>query len=170
MLAAIKDQLATVKKIVLLSDTGEVEVTGMDHEYEKMLQENPEEYDFPDLEGVREEVGDDFPKKLFHGTGCRQCQGSGYRGRSGIFELMPITEPIRNLILEHGSVSEIRKTAARQGMRSLRDDGWRLVREGRTTLEEVLRATKDERFLDTGKPEAQEPEKPAEEQASAAAG
>ncbi|OGR19601.1 MAG: long-chain fatty acid--CoA ligase [Desulfobacterales bacterium GWB2_56_26] len=50
MLAAIKDQLATVKKIVLLTDTDEVEAAGLDHEYEKMLQENPEEYDFPDFD------------------------------------------------------------------------------------------------------------------------
>jgi general secretion pathway protein E len=111
------------------------------------------ECDLPDLSSVREEVGDDFPRKLYHGTGCRQCQGTGYRGRSGIFELMPITEAIRNLILERAPASEIRRSAARQGMKSLREDGLRLVRAGQTTLEEVLRATKDERFMENGRGE-----------------
>ena len=109
-----------------------------------------QEYDFPDLQSVREELGDDFPSKLYHGQGCRQCQGTGYRGRTGIFELMPITESLRAMILDRASAGNIRKEAARQGMRSLREDGWRLVRSGKTTLEEVLRATKDERFNGNG--------------------
>ena len=77
---------------------------------------------------------------------CRQCQGTGYRGRMGIFELMPVTENIRSMILERASSAVVRREAARMGMRSLRQDGLRLVGAGRTTLEEVLRATKDERF------------------------
>ena len=63
-----------------------------------------------------------------------------------IFELMPVTETIRSMILERASAGEVRKEAAGHGMKSLREDGWRLVREGKTTLEEVLRVTKDERF------------------------
>jgi type II secretory ATPase GspE/PulE/Tfp pilus assembly ATPase PilB-like protein len=58
--------------------------------------------------------------------------------------MMPINDNIRALILERASSREIRKIAVRQGMTSLRDDGWRLIREGRTTAEEVLRLTKDE--------------------------
>jgi type II secretory ATPase GspE/PulE/Tfp pilus assembly ATPase PilB-like protein len=58
--------------------------------------------------------------------------------------MMPVTEPIQRLVLEHASSGQIRRVAAEQGMSSLREDGWRLVREGRTTLEEVLRVTKDE--------------------------
>jgi type II secretory ATPase GspE/PulE/Tfp pilus assembly ATPase PilB-like protein len=108
------------------------------------------EYDIPDLESVREELGDQIPGKLYHGLGCRQCQGTGYRGRMGIFELMPVTEAIRSMILERSSAGQIRKEAARHGMKSLREDGWRLVHEGKTTLEEVLRATKDERFFVNG--------------------
>jgi len=94
--------------------------------------------------------GEPVPKKLWRGRGCRQCQGKGYRGRTGIFEAMPITEPIRAMILERRSAGEIRKAAAAQGMRSLREDGWRLVRNGSTTVEEVLRVTKDERFNGNG--------------------
>ncbi len=104
------------------------------------------EYAPRERQALQEEYGQTLPERLFHGEGCRQCQGTGYRGRSGIFELMPVNETIRDMILNRVSASEIRKTAARNGMRSLREDGWRLIREGRTTLEEVLRATKDERF------------------------
>ncbi len=100
----------------------------------------------PDRAAMREEIGDELPDVLYHGTGCRQCQGTGYRGRMGIFELMPVTENIRSMILERASSAVVRREAARMGMRSLRQDGLRLVGAGRTTLEEVLRATKDERF------------------------
>ena len=58
--------------------------------------------------------------------------------------MMPLTDEIRALILERASSREIRKTAIQQGMNSLRDDGWRMIRDGRTTPEEVLRMTKDE--------------------------
>jgi type II secretory ATPase GspE/PulE/Tfp pilus assembly ATPase PilB-like protein len=58
--------------------------------------------------------------------------------------MMPITDEVRTLILARASSREIRKVAVQQGMTSLRDDGWRLICEGRTTPEEVLRVTKDE--------------------------
>jgi type II secretory ATPase GspE/PulE/Tfp pilus assembly ATPase PilB-like protein len=95
-------------------------------------------------------LGAAAPKVIYRGKGCRQCQGTGYHGRTGIFEVMPINEDIRGMILERNSAGEIRKVAAQQGMRSLREDGWRLVEEGRTTVEEVLRVTKDERFAGNG--------------------
>jgi len=57
---------------------------------------------------------------------------------------MPISDELRALILERSSSRIIRKVAVQQGMNSLRDDGWRLIAEGRTTVEEVLRVTKDE--------------------------
>ena len=57
---------------------------------------------------------------------------------------MPVTEEIRKLVLDRASAGKIRKVATAQGMDSLRGDGWRLVREGRTTVEEVLRVTKEE--------------------------
>ncbi len=81
---------------------------------------------------------------LYRGRGCRNCQGTGYRGRQGVFEMMPITDEIRAMVLERVSSRQIRKVAVQQGMKSLREDGWRLIREGRTTVEEVLRMTKDE--------------------------
>jgi general secretion pathway protein E/type IV pilus assembly protein PilB len=81
---------------------------------------------------------------LYAGSGCRECQHTGYRGRAGIFELMPMTERIRARLLARASAGEIRAIAIEQGMRGLRDDGLRLVAEGRTTLAEVLRVTRDE--------------------------
>jgi type II secretory ATPase GspE/PulE/Tfp pilus assembly ATPase PilB-like protein len=98
------------------------------------------------LEALRHEYGERavVPEIMYRGRGCRQCAGTGYRGRQGVFEFMPVTEEIRQLILERASAGQIRKVATKQGMESLRGDGWRLVREGRTTIEEVLRVTKDE--------------------------
>jgi general secretion pathway protein E/type IV pilus assembly protein PilB len=101
-----------------------------------------------DSQAMQEEFGVEAPKILYRGRGCRNCQGTGYFGRTGIFELMITNTAIRTLMLEHASVSEIRHMATKQGMNSLREDGWRLIREGKTTFEEVLRVTKDERLSD----------------------
>jgi general secretion pathway protein E/type IV pilus assembly protein PilB len=105
-----------------------------------------------DVESLKRELGDNTPDVLYWGRGCRECQGTGYRGRTGIFETMMVTSTIRNMILERASAGEIRRVAAQQGMLSLREDGWRLVRSGRTTPEEVLRVTKDERLTGNGEP------------------
>ena len=109
-----------------------------------------EEFVPADMEALRQELGGDLPPTLYRGRGCRACQGTGYHGRKGIFELMPINEAIRMMILDRASASDIRREAVRLGMRSLREDGWRLVRQGDTTLEEVLQATKDERLIGNG--------------------
>jgi type II secretion system protein E len=97
-----------------------------------------------DSEHLRSVYGDELPEILYRGRGCRNCQATGYRGRQGVFEIMPMTDEIRNLIVERSAVNHIRKVAMDQGMMSLRTDGWRLIREGRTTVDEVLRNTKDE--------------------------
>jgi type II secretory ATPase GspE/PulE/Tfp pilus assembly ATPase PilB-like protein len=93
---------------------------------------------------LRDAYGAVVPDTLFHGVGCRTCGGTGYRGRQGVFEMMAVTDEIRGLILNRAPAPDIRHAAAREGMRSLRDDGWRIVREGRTTVEELMRNTKDE--------------------------
>ena len=97
-----------------------------------------------EVEKLRAEFGAEVPEELYRGAGCRNCQGTGYRGRQGVFEMMPVTDDIRALILQRASSQTIRKVAMRQGMNSLRSDGWRLIREGKTTPEEVLRMTKNE--------------------------
>jgi len=98
-----------------------------------------------DAERIRLEFGGDLPDVIYHGRGCSNCGGTGYRGRKGIFEVMPITDELRAHVTENASARVIRHTAVAQGMKSLREDGWRLVMAGRTTVEEVLRVTKDER-------------------------
>ncbi|HUU90749.1 MAG TPA: ATPase, T2SS/T4P/T4SS family [Phycisphaerae bacterium] len=99
-----------------------------------------------DAEALRREFGNDAPAVLHRGRGCRECLERGYLGRTGIFETMVVSEAIRAMILDRASAGEIRRRAAADGMKSLRQDGWRLVKSGKTTLAEVLRVTKDERF------------------------
>jgi general secretion pathway protein E/type IV pilus assembly protein PilB len=85
-----------------------------------------------------------FPASLplFRAVGCRGCRQTGYHGRRGIFEWMDTSNEIRRMILKNCSSGEIREVARRNAMRTLAEDGWRLVREGATTPEEVLRVTK----------------------------
>jgi general secretion pathway protein E len=93
---------------------------------------------------LRHEFGDLIPEKLYRGKGCRACLNTGFRGRRGIFEMMPLSEEIRALVMERASSGRIRRVALEQGMRSLRTDGWRLVHDGVTTVQEVVFATKEE--------------------------
>jgi general secretion pathway protein E/type IV pilus assembly protein PilB len=95
---------------------------------------------------LRRRFGEQLPAVLYKSVGCQRCQGTGYHGRIGIFEMMMVTNEIRSLILENTSAQELRKVAARQGMRSLRDDGFRQLHSGRTTVQEILRVTKDDIF------------------------
>jgi general secretion pathway protein E/type IV pilus assembly protein PilB len=97
-----------------------------------------------DMRALREEFGDEVPEVLYKGRGCRACQGTGFRGRQAVFEMMPMTEDIQELVLTRASSGAIRRKAVEQGMKSLREDGWRLVRAGRTTISEVVSNTKDE--------------------------
>ncbi len=81
---------------------------------------------------------------VYRAAGCEECSGTGYRGRSGIYELLLMNESVRELILKHASADVIKTSATAAGMRTLRDDGWLKVREGTTTVAEVLRVTQDE--------------------------
>ncbi len=93
---------------------------------------------------LEQRIGGELPPTLVRGTGCDACGQTGYQGRIGIFEILPVSESIREIILRHASSSEIRRQGIREGMRSLRQDGLRLIRQGVTTVEEVLRVSKDE--------------------------
>jgi general secretion pathway protein E len=84
------------------------------------------------------------PTIAFEARGCEACDMTGYHGRNGIFELLTITEGVRQLVLKRSSSDIIKTAAVNQGMRTLREDGWRKVREGSTTVAEVLRVTQDE--------------------------
>ena len=99
-----------------------------------------------EVAGLKQRFNNKLPDVLYKGRGCKSCQETGYRGRIGIFEMMLVTDDIRSLILENASARDLRRIAAKKGTTSLREDGFRHVREGRTTIEEVLRVTKDDTF------------------------
>ncbi len=80
---------------------------------------------------------------IYEPTGCDVCRNTGFRGRSGIFEVLPLTDAIQSLIIARHSAIEIKQQGLREGMRTLRDDGWEKVLQGITTVEEVLRATEE---------------------------
>lgn len=83
-------------------------------------------------------------KKLYKGAGCKVCQGTGYQGRTGIYELMLIDDEVRALILKNVDSSTIKNKAREHGMISLRDDGADKVMQGITTAEEVSRVTQED--------------------------
>lgn len=85
----------------------------------------------------------DLTAPLMRAVGCEACQGIGFRGRTGVFELLVMTETLSPLILERASVNDLRAKARAEGMRSLREDGIAKVLAGVTTLEEMMRATQD---------------------------
>ena len=105
-----------------------------------------EELSASETEPLRRRYGDKLPEKLYKGRGCRRCQNTGYRGRMGIFEMMVVTDDVRSLIIQNASPRDLREASAKQGMTSLRDDGFRHLFEGQTTVEEVFRVTKDDTF------------------------
>jgi general secretion pathway protein E/type IV pilus assembly protein PilB len=80
--------------------------------------------------------------KLFRGAGCRDCRGTGYRGRMGIYELLLITNQMREMIVNRKSASDLQVVARRDGLKLMRDDGWNKVLKGMTTIEEIIRVTK----------------------------
>ena len=83
------------------------------------------------------------PVATYEAGECEDCAMTGYRGRDGIFEFLPVDESIRQLILKRSSADIIKEQAVSGGMRPLRDDGWRKVAEGGTTVSEVMRVTQD---------------------------
>ncbi len=78
---------------------------------------------------------------LHRGKGCVQCRNTGYLGRLGIFEIFPMSEQMKKLIATQAGDRELRQVAVREGMTTLREDAWRKVQAGQTTVEEALRVT-----------------------------
>ena len=105
----------------------------------KLCDNCKQEYILPD--NVAEDVGLPGGTKAFRPVGCETCRGTGYKGRSGIYEIMKVEEKIQNLILEGAPGHQIEKEARVGGMRTLRESGLRKVKEGITSLEEVLQVT-----------------------------
>jgi general secretion pathway protein E len=86
-------------------------------------------------------MGETVP--TFKGSGCPNCFGTGYLGRVGIFEMMPLNEEIRRLIMQNADASILNEAARRAGMKALREDGWEKISRGITSVEEVMRVTQE---------------------------
>jgi len=100
-----------------------------------------EEDHSPAATAFKQQIGIPTETVIYRSVGCRECRNTGFYGRHAIFEWMDTDNEIRQLILKHSSSDVIREVAQRGGMRTLAEDGWRLVRQGITTVEEVLSVT-----------------------------
>ena len=86
--------------------------------------------------------------EIFKGKGCSLCKFSGYKGRTGIHEVMLMNNALREMVIQKASSQQIKKKAIECGMRTLRQDGWDKIAKGLTTVEEVLRVTQQEELVD----------------------
>jgi general secretion pathway protein E/type IV pilus assembly protein PilB len=107
-----------------------------------------EEVDYPrdylaEISFPVKELGTRFQR----GSGCDQCRHTGYQGRAAIYEVCVITEPLRKLIMRRRDGSELKQCAIAEGMETLRQDGWRRVAQGKTTIEEVVRVTQTDEVM-----------------------
>lgn len=104
----------------------------------------------PDPELLREigfPIAEVATTRFYRGRGCEECRFTGFRGRTGIYEILVVSEALRPLIIERAPSTTIKQMACQLGMRTLRDDGWVKVRAGRTTVEEVARVTQEDEEL-----------------------
>jgi general secretion pathway protein E/type IV pilus assembly protein PilB len=108
--------------------------------------------DSPAAAAFKAQVGIPADAPIYRSTGCRLCRQTGFMGRHAIFEWMDTDNEIRELILKHASSDLIRDAARRSGMRTLAEDGWRLVSMGITTVEEVLSVTTAKEVASSSKP------------------
>jgi type II secretion system protein E len=97
--------------------------------------------DSPAAQAFKQQVGIPADTTLYKSVGCRECRNTGFKGRNAIFEWMDTSNEIRQLILSRASSDQLRASAQKVGMKTLAEDGWRLVRKGVTTVEEVLSVT-----------------------------
>jgi general secretion pathway protein E len=93
--------------------------------------------------GFRRSDSPSKPDRFYEGRGCEKCSGTGFTGRIGIYELMVMNDDLRKLTVGKADSNQIRKKALENGMRPLRDDGWLKVRQGTSTISEVLRVTQE---------------------------
>ena len=96
----------------------------------------------PTRDDLPDDFPDPFPERLWRPVGCRECRDTGYSGRCGIYELIRTDSELRHLCIERASSIAIREAALRNGMTTLRLDGWDKVRRGITSVEDVVRITK----------------------------
>ena len=79
--------------------------------------------------------------KCYKGKGCPACNGTGYKGRIALYEVMPVKEEIKEMIIKGATATDLKKTAISSGMKSLRLSGLAKIKEGMTSVQEVLRVT-----------------------------
>ena len=79
-------------------------------------------------------------------VGCKECRGRGYKGRIGLFEVILMSEELREMTIQRASASQLKRAAMRLGMKTLREDGWRKAVAGYTTIEEIVRLTQEDQF------------------------
>jgi len=98
--------------------------------------------------------GEGFPleelenKSIYEPVGCDECRGSGFKGRTGIYEILIVDDHIRPLIIDRAAAGDIKREALKHGLHTLRDDGWKKVLAGITTVEEVLRVSEEDEEQD----------------------
>ncbi|HKR52713.1 MAG TPA: GspE/PulE family protein [Chthoniobacterales bacterium] len=110
--------------------------------------ECPEKVEYP--ADYLDEIG--FPvrelgTRFMRGKGCDQCRHTGYQGRTAIYEICVVTEPLRKMIMQKRDGGELKQGAIAEGMETLRNDGWRRVAQGTTTIEEVVRVTQTDEVM-----------------------
>jgi type II secretory ATPase GspE/PulE/Tfp pilus assembly ATPase PilB-like protein len=93
--------------------------------------------------GISAKLGTRFQR----GAGCDHCRQTGYLGRLAIYEICVVTEPLKKLIMQKRDGGELKQCAIAEGMETLRQDGWRRVAEGKTTIEEVVRVTQTDEVM-----------------------
>jgi general secretion pathway protein E len=94
-----------------------------------------------ELRSMGLEIGKEGPVRLYRGDGCLRCRGTGYRGRTGVFEVLPYTEAIRKMTVESTDIERLRIRAREEGMITLRESAVKKMLRGDTTCEEVVRVT-----------------------------
>ncbi|HXT10113.1 MAG TPA: GspE/PulE family protein [Candidatus Angelobacter sp.] len=115
----------------------------------------------PTAQTLKAQIGVPANATIYRSVGCRECRNTGFYGRHAIFEWMDTDNEIRQLVLKSASTDQIRDAARKQGMKTLADDGWRLVRLGMTTVEEVLSVTTAKEVARTTKNETMDAVTPA---------
>ena len=107
-----------------------------------LCEECKQEDGSPNATAIKEEFELPADRPVYRAVGCMACRQTGYHGRRGVFEMMNMNDEIRHMMLRGCSTGEVREAARRDGLRTLSEDGWRLVIEGVTTPDEILRVTK----------------------------
>ena len=86
----------------------------------------------------------DLTQQIYRSKGCSECLDTGYKGRCGIYELLPVTDSIKHLVMQSVDAGTIKKAALKEGLITLRRDGLRKVLDGVTSFDEVIRVTQEE--------------------------